>query len=318
MISIQKASLEGGMQGASELGTFGRAEQGMGGSWSCCQWVWISANSQGFPAWVPEDGQSKYQLDTHPQDSCQAHVQDQYIPLEYSPIEEQEATLLRETERLQCQCKRLKADIRSLQWLKQCYVPYGHLLPHSCDHQQWSGKTLTDDEWWAVFHCFEMCQLEHAQWIVSTAGPILRTACYLGMFTKTVQEALSGIKTRDRRGQYIRTLSSKVFEPYILNIAKEWNLEGMPVTLKKIHKSLWDNWGGTHQIPSFEMLCQHLHKMGLGYNWTDKAKNYVDTLDIRLKQCHYLQECHSDKYNGVLFVWLDESYIHHHHVHNKV
>ncbi|KAG0009373.1 hypothetical protein BGZ82_004081, partial [Podila clonocystis] len=244
-------------------------------------------------------------------------VQDRSIPSEYSPMEEKEASLLRQNERLDHQCKKLKTEIRNLQRLRQHYAPYGHLLPRSHSHRRRSGKALTDDERRAVLHCYEMCLQEHTQRIVSTVAPVMRTAHYLGMATRTVQDVLKGIKTRDKRGRYIRTLSSTVFEPYILNLATEWNREGTPVTLKKIRKTLRDNWGSTHQIPTFETLRRHLHRMGLAYDQTDKAKNYVDTLDIKIKRRHYLQERYSDKYKGALFVWLDESYIHHHHVHNK-
>jgi hypothetical protein len=246
------------------------------------------------------------------------YIYDQSIPQEYSPMEEKEAAQLRETERLDRKIKKQKTELKHLQRLNQRYAPYGHLLPRSHDHRRRSGKVLTDDERRAVLHCFGMCQQEHLQRIVSTVAPIQRTAHYLGMSTKTVKEVLKGIKTRDKRGRYIRTLRSKDFEPYILNLTKEWNLEGTPVTLKKIRKSLRENWGGTYLIPSFEALRRQLHRMGLRYNRTDKAKNYVDTPDIILKRRHYLRERYSDKYAGALFVWLDESYIHHHHVHNKV
>ncbi|KAG0284495.1 hypothetical protein BGZ98_005904, partial [Dissophora globulifera] len=57
--------------------------------------------------------------------------------------------------------------------------------------------------------------------------------------------------------------------------------------------------------------------MGVDYDRADKTRNYVDTPDIKMKRCRYLQERYSAKYKGVLLVWLDESYIHHHYVHNK-
>lgn len=237
---------------------------------------------------------------------------------EFSPMEVKEEALLRGQEKLDRERKKLKTEMRNFQRLKQRYAPYGHLLPRSHSHRRRSGMVLTDDERRAVLHCYEMCLQEHSKQVISTVAPIQRTAHYLGMATKTVQDAVKGIKTRDKRGRYIRTLSSTIFEPYISNLAKEWNMEGTPVTLKKIRKSLRDNWGGTHEIPSFETLRRHLHRMGLGYDRTDKAKNYVETPDIRLKRRHYLRERYSDKYEGALFVWLDESYIHHHHVHNKV
>ncbi|KAF9574645.1 hypothetical protein EC968_005875 [Mortierella alpina] len=57
--------------------------------------------------------------------------------------------------------------------------------------------------------------------------------------------------------------------------------------------------------------------MGVKYDRADKARNYVETLDIKTKRRRYLQERYSAKYKDALFVWLDESYIHHHHVNNK-
>ncbi|KAG0282619.1 hypothetical protein BGZ98_006692, partial [Dissophora globulifera] len=57
--------------------------------------------------------------------------------------------------------------------------------------------------------------------------------------------------------------------------------------------------------------------MGVKYDRADKTRNYVETPDIKMKRRRYLQERYSAKYKGALFVWLDESYIHHHHVHNK-
>lgn len=130
--------------------------------------------------------------------------------LEYRPMEETEATLLREKERLDRQVKKMKAQIKKLQQLRH-YAPYGYLLPRSSVHQRRSGKTLTDEERRAVLHCFEMCEQEGIQRIVSTAAPVQRTAHYLGMATKTVQSVLMGIKAKDKRGQYTRTLSSKDF-----------------------------------------------------------------------------------------------------------
>jgi hypothetical protein len=249
--------------------------------------------------------------------STQHPTMDHFTLKEYRPMEENEATLLREKERLDRQVKKMKAQIKKLQQLKH-YAPYGYLLPRSSVHQRRSGKTLTDEERRAVLHCFEMCEQEGIQRIVSTAAPVQRTAHYLGMATKTVQSALIGIKARDKRGQYIRTLRSEVFEPYIRNLVKQWNLEGTPVTIKKLHKSLREFWGSTHQIPTLETIRQHLHRMGLKFDRADKARNYIETHDIRIKRRHYLRERYSAKYKGALFVWLDESYVHHHHVHNKV
>ncbi|KAF9310797.1 hypothetical protein BG003_008112, partial [Podila horticola] len=104
----------------------------------------------------------------------------------YRPMEDTEAGLLREKERLDRQVKKMKAQIKKLQQLKH-YGPYGYLLPRSSVHQRQSGKTLTDEERRAVLHCFEMCEQEGIQRIVSTAAPVQRTAHYLGMATKTVQ-----------------------------------------------------------------------------------------------------------------------------------
>ncbi|CAO3568837.1 unnamed protein product [Mortierella alpina] len=57
--------------------------------------------------------------------------------------------------------------------------------------------------------------------------------------------------------------------------------------------------------------------MGVKYDRADKTRNYTETSDIKMKRRRYLQERYSAKYKDALFVWLDESYIHHHHVHNK-
>ena len=236
----------------------------------------------------------------------------------YQPMEEAEASLLTENERLENRCKKLKAEIKRLRLAQRRYAPYGHNLPRSNTHQRRSGKRLTDDERRAVLHCYEMCEKEFAQRIVSTAAPIQRTAHYLGMASKTVQSALLGIKTRDKRGRYVRTLAANVYEEYIRNLVKVWNKEGKPVTLKKLHKKLRDFWGASHQIPSRESLRQHLLRMGYKYNHASKARNHVDTVEIRIKRRTYLEERYSDKYKGALFVWLDESYVHHHHVHGKV
>ncbi|KAG0055095.1 hypothetical protein BGZ83_009622 [Gryganskiella cystojenkinii] len=158
------------------------------------------------------------------------HVQDQPIPSEYSPMGQSEATLLRKFEQQRRQIKKLKVELRMCDGhKKRRYAPYDHRLSRSHEHRRRSGKKLTDDERRAVLHCHEMCRQEHARPFIS----IQRTAHYLGMAVKTVQEVLSGIKTRDKRGRYIRTLRSKDFEPYILNLATEWNLEGTPVTLKR-------------------------------------------------------------------------------------
>ncbi|CAO3572471.1 unnamed protein product [Mortierella alpina] len=59
--------------------------------------------------------------------------------------------------------------------------------------------------------------------------------------------------------------------------------------------------------------------MGVKYDRADKTRNYTETPDIKMKKRRrYLQERYSAKYKDALFIWLDESYIHHHHVHNKV
>jgi len=237
----------------------------------------------------------------------------------YRPMEEWEENLLTKYERMERQNRTLKAEIKDLRRFHRRYAPYGQHLPRSNTHQRRSGKGLTDDERRAVLHCYEMCEQETMHRIISTAAPVQRTAHYLGMASKTVQSVLlGGIKTRDERGRYVRTLACKVYEDYIRNIAKQWNLEGKPVTLKKLHKNLRDNWGGTHQIPTRETLRQHLRRMGLKYDHATKAQNYVETPAIMIKRREYLRERYSDKYAGALFVWLDESYVHHHHVHGKV
>ncbi|KAF9979920.1 hypothetical protein BGZ75_009073, partial [Mortierella antarctica] len=58
--------------------------------------------------------------------------------------------------------------------------------------------------------------------------------------------------------------------------------------------------------------------MGVEYDRADKTRHYVETPDIKMKRPRYLQERYAAKYKDALFVWLDESYIHHHHLHNKV
>ena len=236
----------------------------------------------------------------------------------YADLEVREAAVLRDREALDHQRRKLRTEKRAFERLKRRFAPYGHLLPRDIGHRRRSGKTLTDEERRCVLHLSSMLEQEVPLRFVSTAAPLQRAARYLGMATKTIRDAREGIKSRDKRGRYVRTLSSREYEAYILNRAKEWNMEGTAVTLKKIHKSLRDNWGGTHQIPSIETLRRHLHKIGLKYDRTDKTKNYIETLDIATKRRHYLRERYSDKYKDSLFVWLDESYIHHHHVHNKV
>ncbi|KAG0304179.1 hypothetical protein BGZ99_002483, partial [Dissophora globulifera] len=182
---------------------------------------------------------------------------------EYGPMEEQEEARLKECEKLDRRLKRLKHEIKENLRYKRRLAPYGHLSIRSGTYRRTTGKRLTEEERRAVLHCFEMCVQENQSRIVSTVAPIQRTAHYLGIATKTVKDVLSGINHKDQRGRYIRTSHAEIFEPYIRNLAEQWNMKGTPVTLKKLHKGLRIFWGDTHQIPSRETIRKLLHKMGV-------------------------------------------------------
>ncbi|KAF9287693.1 hypothetical protein BGZ68_001412 [Mortierella alpina] len=127
---------------------------------------------------------------------------------EYGAIgmEAKEKALLKECEKLERQLTELKRETKDIQEsnrrrvLAQPPPAYGHgsQADHSNDrYRRSAGKRLTEEERRAVLHCFQTCDEENRTRMVSTAGPLERTAYYLGIDADMVQAVVSGIKHRD-------------------------------------------------------------------------------------------------------------------------
>ncbi|KAG0196234.1 hypothetical protein BGX28_010389, partial [Mortierella sp. GBA30] len=241
---------------------------------------------------------------------------DEGSPDDYGPMGEEEAKLLEDNRRLKRENLALKRDLRKLK--DRRYAPYSLRAPFENPYKRTQGSKVTEETRRGVLSCFEICAQEEPSRIVSTANPVLRTAHYLGTAAKTVNDILTGRISKDERGHYIRLKDNQpIFGPYFKNLAEEWNKKGSPVTRKKLRRGLDDFWGDTHKIPSLETIRKILKDMNIKYDLASKARNYIDTPEIKLKRRLYLKERYSAKYKDALFVWLDESYVNHHHVHNK-
>ncbi|KAI1321567.1 hypothetical protein EDD11_003047 [Mortierella claussenii] len=184
---------------------------------------------------------------------------------EHHAMEEKEKALLKESERLECRVKKLKRQVKDVLRFNQRFAPYGHPSVSSSTHRRATGKRLTEEERRAVLYCFEKCEQECKARIVSTVAPIKRTAHYLGIATETIRDGLEGINSEV--GISVLVVTSEVNPD---------NLKGM------------NFWGDTHRIPTYETIRKLLHEMGVKYQRVDKAKNYVETLDIKLNRRHYV------------------------------
>lgn len=70
-------------------------------------------------------------------------------------------------------------------------------------------------------------------------------------------------------------------------------------------------------IPKRETIRKIMNAIGFKYTNASKAKSYVETTNITKRREEYIGARYSRKYADAIFVWQDESYVHHHHVWNK-
>jgi len=100
--------------------------------------------------------------------------------------------------------------------------------------------------------------------------------------------------------------------------ATDLNLAGRVVTLNRLHKFVREFWPLEYRIPSREMIRRIMCEMGWRYKDASKAKNFVESSEIKVPRRKYLLQRRSEEFKGALFVWMDESYCNQYHVHNKV
>jgi len=190
---------------------------------------------------------------------------------------------------------------------------------HSEKFMRHKGKKLTEDERRAVLHCLKLCRMEkNASKTVSTADPIARTATYLGLSTRTVRDAESNRNIQDLRGTHLRFSYIRLLASDLRQKVTELNLSGVAVTLNRLHKYVRETSVDCRFIPTPETIRRIMHSMGFRYDKSGKAKNFIDTPDIKIKRRKYIQLRRLEKFKDAIFVWLDESYCNQYHVNNKV
>jgi hypothetical protein len=186
------------------------------------------------------------------------------------------------------------------------------------NYKRQKGKKLTQEERRAVLHMFEFLLEEKKNGkIVSTADPKQRIASYMGMSLTTVNDTVLNRNTQDRRGKHLRYIHANLFASDLRQIVLDLNTKGKCVSLNIIRNRLKDDFDDKFEIPGREAIRLAMLQMKFHYKHVNKTRGFVESEDIKKKRRHYLQEKWSNKYENVIFVYLDESYCNLNHVSNK-
>jgi hypothetical protein len=191
-----------------------------------------------------------------------------------------------------------------------------------------TGKSLRDIEKRAILHTYQVCNKEkNTSMFLHTGNPVLRTSHYHGLSERTVRDIVNGKVKIDRRGKYERKIpaASRSFAGYIREVVVTMNFEGKATTISRVRKTLETklrevyaaNMNLMPVIPKREMVRKIMNQVGFSYGNASKAKSYVETANITKRRQDYISARYSKKYEDAIFVWQDESYVHHHHVWNK-
>ncbi|KAG0311478.1 hypothetical protein BGZ99_010131, partial [Dissophora globulifera] len=169
------------------------------------------------------------------------------------------------------------------------------------EHERKKGAKLINEEKRAVLHCLEACREEKASVAsVSTADPYLRTSAYIGVGSRTIHDVELGRNQEDRRGKHARFSSVRLLASDFRHKATELNLAGRVVTLNRLHKFARESWPPEYRIPSREMILRIMCEMGWSYKDASKAKNFVESSEIKVLRRKYLLQRRSEAFKDAL------------------
>ena len=184
------------------------------------------------------------------------------------------------------------------------------------------GKPLCSEEKWMVIHVFSRCAQEREQnYTVPTVDPYQRTATYTGVGRRQVVDIMHHFR---QTGQVLSTAQAgnhlshrTVIAPCIDTSLREFILtkhcEGVAITTRHVQDFLQGMLG---QEIAQQTIRDHLRRLGFHYSRTKrKSRSLREKPYVRQQRHTFLHEIQRWREAGYQAVYIDESFLHHHHGH---
>lgn len=199
-------------------------------------------------------------------------------------------------------------------------------MPGDSEKNQWQGamrkrgKPLCAEEKWMVVNVFSRCAEERQQRrAVHTVDPYRRTATYTGVGRRQVVEILQHfgehgqVPPAARAGNH--TIHLTAIAPGIDSRLREFILnkhyQGIAINTRHVQDFLHEVLG--KQIPE-QTIRDHLRRLGFHYTRTrTKSRSLREKPHVRQQRHTFLHEIRRLREAGYRAVYIDESFLHHHH-----
>ncbi len=184
------------------------------------------------------------------------------------------------------------------------------------------GKPLSTEEKWMVVNVYYQCDEERAEGkYTETEDAHTRTSNYTGIGRRQVVDIIRyynetgdvPIPTRAGNRTVHQTHIPSFVEEHIRKLILDKHLSGAVCTAHHVQDLLKDIL--PREVPH-RTVCDHLKRMGFNYSRTGKkTRSLRETPQARQQRHSYIHDIRKFRHSGYKVVYLDESFLHHHHGH---
>lgn len=182
-----------------------------------------------------------------------------------------------------------------------------------------NGKPLTIEEKWIILNVYQRCREEHKQLNLPLKEAYEKTAYYAGVSRKVVVEIVSHFRKTGvvspavKAGNKINHQTSvpSNASSRIRQMILDRHREGIICNAKHVGDLLEREFNLT---PHLSTIRRQLNRMGFEYKRNKpKTRSLREKESVRQQRHTYLHQVRQMRHSGYEIIYIDESFLHHHH-----